>query len=62
MKRTIGILGLGIFGRSIARTLAEFDYDVIAVDKSEDNVNDLEPLITKGVIGDITDRDRKSVV
>lgn len=57
MKRTIGILGLGIFGRSIARTLAEFDYDVIAVDKSEDNVNDLETLITKGVIGDITDRD-----
>lgn len=57
MRRTIGILGLGIFGRSIARTLAEFDYDVIAVDKSEDNINDLEPLITKGVIGDITDRD-----
>ena len=57
MRRTIGILGLGIFGQSGARTLAEFDYDVIAVDMSDENVNSLEPLITKGVIGDITDRD-----
>lgn len=55
MNRLIGILGLGIFGSTIAKTLAEYDCDVIAIDKEEENVNRLEPFIAKGVVGDITD-------
>ena len=54
-KRTIGILGLGIFGSTIAKTLSQYDCDVIAIDKGEENVNRLEPYVTKGVVGDITD-------
>jgi len=55
MNKTVGILGLGIFGSTIAKTLAEHDCDVIAIDKEEDNVNRLERFIPKGVVGDITD-------
>ena len=33
MSKLVGILGLGIFGSTIAKTLSEFDSDVIAVDK-----------------------------
>lgn len=55
MSKLIGILGLGIFGSTIAKTLAEFGSDVIAIDKSEENVNRIEPYITKGIVGDFTD-------
>lgn len=55
MSKLIGILGLGIFGSTIAKTLAEFGSDVIAIDKYEENVNRVEPYITKGVVGDFTD-------
>ena len=55
MSKLVGILGLGIFGSTIAKTLSEFDSDVIAVDKDPENVNRLEPFITKGIIGDVTD-------
>lgn len=55
--RTIGILGLGIFGFTIAQTIAEYDYDVIVVDKNEEKINRLEPIIARGVVGDITDRE-----
>lgn len=55
--RTIGILGLGVFGFTIARTIAEYDYDVIVVDKDEEKISQLEPIIARGVVGDITDRE-----
>ncbi|UJF15949.1 TrkA family potassium uptake protein [Jeotgalibaca sp. MA1X17-3] len=55
MRKTIGILGLGIFGSTIAKTLAENDFDVIVLDKSAENVNRLEHFTAKGVIGDMTD-------
>ncbi len=54
-SKTIGILGLGIFGSTIAKTLSTYDCDVIAIDKAEENVNRLEAYITKGIVGDITD-------
>ena len=55
MSKLIGILGLGIFGSTIAKTLSEIGSDVIAVDKYEENVNRIEPYIAKGVVGDFTD-------
>ena len=68
MTKTVGILGLGLFGTTIAKQLSQYDCDIIAVDSiyikaerlytidsQEENVNRLEPYITKGVIADITD-------
>ena len=31
-KKIIGVLGLGIFGRNVAKELSKFDQDVIAID------------------------------
>ncbi|MER2175037.1 MAG: TrkA family potassium uptake protein [Carnobacterium sp.] len=53
--KTIGVLGLGVFGSSIAKELNEFDCDVIAVDRDMDNVERVEPYVTQAVQGNITD-------
>ncbi|WP_303972180.1 TrkA family potassium uptake protein [Streptococcus merionis] len=54
-KRTIGILGLGIFGSSIVETLKNYECDIIAVDNQEGHINALTQHLTQGVVGDITD-------
>ena len=53
---TIGILGLGVFGTTIAKTLYKYDCHIIAVDNHEQQINQLESILTRGVVGDITDR------
>ena len=40
-KKLVGVLGLGIFGRAVARQLSQFDQDVIAVDMKENIVNEI---------------------
>ena len=57
MTKTVGILGLGLFDTTIAKQLSEYDCDIIAVDSQEENVNRLEPFVTKGVIADVTNMD-----
>ncbi|CAM4131061.1 potassium transporter Trk [Streptococcus penaeicida] len=56
-RKTVGVLGLGIFGRTVARQLSQFDQDVIAIDTSEANVNEIGNLVTKAAVGDMTDND-----
>lgn len=48
------ILGLGRFGKSIAKTLFDLDYEVVGVDKDENIVNDFTRYITHTVHADIT--------
>ena len=38
MKKQYAVIGLGRFGYSIAKTLAEHNCEVIAIDKDEDRV------------------------
>lgn len=52
--KTILIVGLGRFGRHMARTLTELDNEVMAVDIVEDRVNDVLPYVTNAQIGDAT--------
>lgn len=54
-RSLIAILGLGVFGRTLAKTLADYDVDVIAIDKNEQIVNDYSDYFYEAVIGDITD-------
>ena len=56
-NRTIGILGLGIFGQSVLKTLQDQDVDIVAIDDHEDVINQYESMITTGVVGDITELD-----
>lgn len=56
-KKIIGVLGLGIFGRTVVEELSKFEQDVIALDKNEVLVQDVADIATKAAIGDITDID-----
>ena len=56
-NRPIGILGLGIFGQSVLKTLQDQDVDIIAIDDHEDVINQYESMITTGIVGDITELD-----
>lgn len=61
MKKTIiGVLGLGLFGTSIARTLSKNNVDVIAMDKNMDHIEEVVEEISLGVQGDFTRLDQLS--
>ena len=50
----IGVLGLGIFGQTLATELSSFGQDVIALDNNSTTIDFLADQVTKA--------DRKSVV
>lgn len=49
------VLGLGVFGSTIVKTLSEFGCEVLAVDKDSECVQRISDFATKAVIGDFTD-------
>lgn len=51
------IFGLGRFGISVSTTLAEAGYEVMVVDKSEEVIQEVAPLVTHAVQADATDMD-----
>ena len=51
------VFGLGRFGTSLATTLAEAGYEVMAVDQSEEKVQDISTIVTQAVQADVTDMD-----
>lgn len=53
--RTIGVLGLGIFGSTIAKELSGYDCEVIAVDLDLENVERIEPFVAQAIQGDFID-------
>jgi len=54
--KTVLLIGLGKFGESIAGQLAQLGHEVMAVDRNEERVNELLPLVTNAQIGDSTNR------
>ncbi|WP_028274875.1 potassium channel family protein [Atopococcus tabaci] len=54
-KKVVGVLGLGIFGSTIAKELGENGYDVIAVDTNITDVDRIEPFVVQAVQGDMRD-------
>lgn len=55
MVKTVGVLGLGVFGSTIATELGEQHYDVIAVDKDLVDVNRVEEYVVQAIQGNFTD-------
>ncbi|MGO4936379.1 potassium channel family protein [Fundicoccus sp. Sow4_H7] len=53
----VGILGLGIFGSTLAKELSLNGVDVIACDLDQKNVDRLEGYLAVGSVGDFTDLD-----
>ncbi|KAF1304814.1 MULTISPECIES: potassium channel family protein [Enterococcus] len=55
MKQNYAIIGLGRFGGSICRTLIEAGQEVLAIDTSEDRVNEYMNIATHAVVGNAQD-------
>lgn len=53
--KTFAVIGLGRFGSSVAQTLAMMGHEVLAVDMSEERVQNMSQIVTHAVIGDATD-------
>jgi trk system potassium uptake protein len=57
MKRQVAVLGLGRFGRAVARELTRLGHEVLAVDTSERVVQEVLPDVTHAAQADVTDDD-----
>ncbi|WP_187263134.1 potassium channel family protein [Pontibacter beigongshangensis] len=55
MRYKFAVIGLGVFGNSIARTLAERGAEVLAIDNNEDHVQDIKDEVAYAVTLDSTD-------
>ncbi len=55
--KSILLIGLGRFGRHIAKKLNDLNYQVMAVDNNEERVNRNLSIVTNAQIGDSTDAD-----
>ncbi|MFW6001282.1 MAG: potassium channel family protein [Halanaerobium sp.] len=56
MKQFV-VIGLGRFGSSVAETLAENNYEVLAIDKDADRVQSISTKVTHAVEADATDEE-----
>ena len=52
--KSVLLIGLGRFGKHIAKELYTLDLEVMAVDRREELVNEIMPLVTEARIGDST--------
>lgn len=55
MNKEFAVIGLGRFGGSIVRELIELDVEVLAIDASEERVNEFADIATQAVVANTTD-------
>ena len=55
--KSVLLIGLGRFGRHIAKKLSEMKHEVMAVDEQESRVAAALPYVTKALIGDSTNKE-----
>ena len=53
--KTMLVIGIGRFGKHLATRLSELGNEVMIVDKREDKISELLPVVTRAQIGDCTD-------
>ncbi len=54
MKQFV-VIGLGRFGKSIAKALSEKNFEVLAIDENEDRIKEMEGIVSQAVVMDATD-------
>lgn len=55
--KSVLLIGLGRFGRNIAKKLNKLNHEVMAIDKKEELVNEVLPYVTNAQIGDSTNEE-----
>lgn len=53
--KSFAVIGLGRFGRAVARQLFEMGNEVLVVDKTMDNINEIADYVTRSVCADSKD-------
>ncbi|REK63642.1 MULTISPECIES: potassium channel family protein [Cohnella] len=56
-KKQFAVIGLGRFGSSVAKFLAEMGYEVLAIDEDQERVQDVAHIVTHAVSADTTDEE-----
>ena len=56
-KQTFAVIGLGRFGGSVCKTLADAGQEVLSIDIYESRVNDYKDIATQAVVADAQDED-----
>ncbi|MGB4614371.1 MAG: TrkA family potassium uptake protein [Erysipelotrichaceae bacterium] len=54
-RKSFAVLGLGVFGSTIAKRLSSYDYDVIAIDSDMSCIDILSDFVSIAIQADITD-------
>lgn len=53
--KTVLVIGIGMFGKHLAKRMAELGNEVMVIDKNEERVNEMLPFVTRAQIGDCMD-------
>lgn len=61
-NKQYAVLGLGVFGSTVATTLSQYDCEVIAIDIDETCVERIANEVTKAVVADTTDIEQLRVL
>ncbi|MEW4368237.1 potassium channel family protein [Paenibacillus kandeliae] len=56
-RKQYAVIGIGRFGSSIAKTLSEMGFDVLAIDSDEHRVQEVSAIVTQAVVADSTDEE-----
>ncbi|MGF9914624.1 TrkA family potassium uptake protein [Paenibacillus ehimensis] len=57
MKKQFAVIGMGRFGSSVAKTLSNLGFEVLAIDSSEQRTQDVSNIVTHVVQADSTDEE-----
>jgi trk system potassium uptake protein TrkA len=57
MKKQYAVIGMGRFGSSVAKSLYSFGYEVLAIDSSEQRMQEVAGFVTHAVQADSTDEE-----
>ena len=51
--KSFAVIGLGQFGMTLAKELANADYDVLAIDDKDENIQEIADTVTYAVRADV---------
>jgi trk system potassium uptake protein TrkA len=57
MKKQFAVIGMGRFGSSVAKSLYNLGFEVLAIDSSEERTQDVVNVVTHAIQADSTDED-----
>jgi trk system potassium uptake protein len=57
MKKQFAVIGLGRFGSSVAKTLSQMSFEVLAIDDREERIQEMSAIVTHAVQADSTDEE-----